>query len=224
MRFFDRNFFASIRDIFVSAMIGVTLSLSLAGIIVYHHLVESTHRARENAPSSFTAPILSETPSMSQESIEQAIEKFQIQLPENVMLPKFDPSLTDRGMTYRVNAYSAPQVSIGPEAFHNWAILASTIAHEVEVHCKQNFFAIHLMDLAGMDGTGQAEREAYLHELSHAKRFGLAPLDQDLIRSTMVQFYPESRFSFAEIPSIKFVIQKLSILEPTRVSSKSRKG
>ncbi len=126
---------------------GLFISFSIGTAVVYHHLWESNQRAREIITSNQTMISISETPALSQSSIEKAVEMYNIQLPEAVKMPLLDLALSDRGMTVRKGAMSPPKVTIGPDAFASWGLLGSTIAHEVEVHCRQNFFAIHLMDL-----------------------------------------------------------------------------
>jgi hypothetical protein len=84
-------------------------------------------------------------------------------------------------------------VLIGPAAFDSWALLGSTLAHEILVHCQQNFFLISVMDLLHLDGTGAAERQAYEYELSHAQQFGLSEDDQELVAATVAYYYPFSQ-------------------------------
>ena len=135
--------------------------------------------------------ILPETPpALTQESIELALSYYNIKIPVGTSKPLLDMELKDRGLTLRSLAFSDAIVTIGPPAFESWALLGSTLAHEIEVHCQQNFFIIFMMDTIGLDGTGEAERQAYLHELKNAQRFGLKAVDQRLIEDTMSYFYP----------------------------------
>lgn len=130
-------------------------------------------------------------PELSQESIDLALVMYGIDVPPTAEHPTFDRGLTDRGLTQRATFMEKAKVTVGPAAFASWGLLGSTLAHELEVHCRQNFLAIWMMDLAGMDGTGAAERQAYAHELRNAKRFGLDVADADLIADTMDYYYPE---------------------------------
>ena len=82
------------------------------------------------------------------------------------------------------------EVTVGPAAFESWGLLGSTLAHELEVHCQQNFTYIRLLDLLGLDGTLKAEREAYQHELSNAGRFHLGEVERENIKATMDFYYP----------------------------------
>lgn len=206
-----------IKQILGAVILGFSISLAIAIFIVGHSLVQSEQRALETASRSRTVQpiqITQSKPPVSQEAIAQAIELYQIRLPENVETPTLDRSLTDRGLTVRRGAWAPMTVTIGPDAFSSWSLLGSTIAHEVEVHCRQNFVAIHLMDLAGLDGTGFAEREAYDYELKNADRFGLAPYDRDLIRSTASYFYPKKSFAVSDFPSLRNFLSRLSMIEP----------
>ena len=79
----------------------------------------------------------------------------------------------------------------GPVAFESWALLGSTLAHEIEIHCEQSFLLIRLMDTVGFSGTLSAEREAYMHEISNRERFNLSEYEIANIRNTMNYFYPD---------------------------------
>jgi hypothetical protein len=149
-------------------------------------------------------------PAMSQESVDLAVRAFRIDVPRNVKGPRFDPNLKDRGLTFRKSVLSDLEVSIGPDAFTSWGILASTIAHETEVHCRQSFLAIHFLNLLGFSGVAIAEREAYLFEISQAKRFGLTRLDQHLIKGTLDYYYPEPARNLRRFKPFDSLIQQLS--------------
>ena len=129
-------------------------------------------------------------PPLDQASIDLAIVLYGIQIPAGAEYPVFDAALGDRGLTTRSTFMTKARVTVGPSAFESWGLLGSTLAHELEVHCNQNFLMIYLMDLSGLDGTSEAERQAYLHELRNAKRFNLARADTDLIADTMEFYYP----------------------------------
>ena len=120
---------------------------------------------------------------------------FNIKVPANVKPPFFDPNLEDRGLTTLRGWGHKLEVSVGPAAFESWGLLGSTLAHEIEIHCNQNFTLIRAMDLVGMEGTFNAEREAYNHELKNAKRFHLSEIEQTNIKATLDFYYPseESR-------------------------------
>lgn len=129
-------------------------------------------------------------PSITQDSIDQAVLRFGIRLDHNAAHPRFDGALVDRGITSRTSWHSKAEIRIGPAAFDSWALLGSTLAHEVEVHARQNFWIIGMLDAMGLDGTGMAERQAYAHELNHADRFQLSDADRNRIQYTMNHFYP----------------------------------
>ncbi len=173
---------------------GVLISFSLAGVIIFVGLADANARARElplNQDQFANIRVPVGRPEPTEASLKMAMEVYNIQIPGKINGPFVDMTMEDRGLTVRQGLSSKPTVFIGREAFQSWALLGSTLAHEIEVHCRQNFLSIHFQNIAGMDGTGSAEREAYRYELAHATRFGLAQYDQDLIRSTMSYFYPE---------------------------------
>lgn len=130
-------------------------------------------------------------PRLNQESIDLALALFDIKVPEGVEHPTLDLSIVDRGLTTLTHRGKLI-VTVGPGAFTSWGILGSTLAHEIEVHCNQNFAIIRLMDMFGLEGTHNAEREAYHHELAHADRFFLSAEDRLSIAQTMDYFYPET--------------------------------
>ncbi|MGE0174279.1 MAG: hypothetical protein AB7T49_15895 [Oligoflexales bacterium] len=129
-------------------------------------------------------------PAMSQDSINLALVMFNIEVPENARHPILDPFLVDRGRTTLYGYSEKLEVAVGPNAFTSWSILGATLAHELEVHCHQSFALIRLLDSAGLLGTENAEREAYLHELSGSRRFHLTAQEQENISQTLDYFYP----------------------------------
>lgn len=131
-------------------------------------------------------------PPLSQESIDTAMAMYGIKVPQSAMHPILDTGIEDRGLTTMTGFGRKLEVRIGPAAFESWALLGSTLAHEIEVHCNQNFGYIRLLDFLGMSGTLNAEREAYQHEIQHARRFGLNPIEVKHIRATMDYYYPSS--------------------------------
>ncbi len=128
-----------------------------------------------------------------QEAIDLAMTHFKISRPSDANQPLFDPELKDRGLTVKSSWFGKTQVYIGPSAFANWAMLGSTLAHEVEVHCLQNFPMIFIKDRLGLDGTSDAEREAYRYEIANASRFGLSGRDTGLIAATVDYYYPRGK-------------------------------
>lgn len=167
---------------------GSTLAL-LSGFSISHR--ELTEREAFYAAKREVRVIPPDTkPELSQESIDFALEMFGIVIPAGAAHPTFDASLADRGVTIRGAMFDEARVAVGPSAFESWSLLGSTLAHELEVHCQQSFFVIYMMDLLGLEGTVEAERQAYLHELANAERFGLDRGSRDLIADTMDYFYP----------------------------------
>jgi hypothetical protein len=168
------------------------LALAAAGVLLgaaHHRLAEA--QSFEAASAEILVKPPATVPPQGQEAIDLALLFFGIRVPANAEHPVFDAELGDRGLTTRGAFFKKARVSIGPAAFANWALLGSTLAHELEVHCNQNLLAIYVMDAVGLDGTGEAERQAYAHELRHAKRFGLPISDSELIADTMEFYYPD---------------------------------
>lgn len=177
----------------IPSMAFIALS-SLATLSLVH--AKQTYDARQLARKQLTSQIQvlppDTRPSLSQQSIDIAIAMFAIEIPANTKHPSFDASLEDRGLT-TLNGWGKPlEVTIGPAAFASWALLGSTLAHELEVHCKQNFTLIRMKDLVGADGTKEAERDAYAHELAHAERFNLSRIERMNIQATMDFYYPKN--------------------------------
>jgi hypothetical protein len=155
-------------------------------------------------------------PDISQENVDIAVVLFSIEKLRHVDGPRFDSALEDRGLTTGGTLGPRKSVTIGPTAFTSWAVLGSTLGHEIEVHAKQSFLAVVLRDrisevqlsarralsryvpaldpsakeMFDNDGTWRAEREAYLYELSQASRFGLSPGERQSIRYVMDYYYP----------------------------------
>jgi hypothetical protein len=133
--------------------------------------------------------IPSSTPTIGQESIDRALKIFHIEIPRTADHPRYNPKLHDRGAASRRFGFQKIQVEVGPSAFQSWSLLASTLAHELEVHCRQNWALINVMDSMGLHGSMWAERQAYLYEIKNAERFGLDTRQIELIEATMAYFY-----------------------------------
>ncbi|MEN9836063.1 MAG: hypothetical protein RL011_2256 [Pseudomonadota bacterium] len=170
----------------------VLVTLGILALVAHAHLQVEEEQvfAKDVADSVIVAP--DGAPPITQESIDLAMQMFGIRLPSGTEPPVLDLNMQDRGLTTRSPILDKARVAIGPAAFSSWALLGSTLAHEIEVHCQQNFFAIYVMDLIGLDGTGAAERQAYVHELSHAHRFGTLDDDAKMIADTVAFYYPEA--------------------------------
>lgn len=136
--------------------------------------------------------IPSEFPEPGQKDLDLALAMFGIEVPSNVQHPVYDPNLADRGITVNRIDEKDYEVRIGRSAFSSWALLGSTLAHEIKVHCSQDFFLIYIADQLGFEGTAHAERAAYQYELDHADFFGLTSSDQIMIAETVSQYYPLS--------------------------------
>lgn len=166
--------------------------LALSLVIGYAHADLEEERLFRRNMASVIVRAPEGAPLPSQESIDLAIEMYGIIVPPSAGFPVFDPHLEDRGLTSRATFMDRAKVSIGPAAFTSWALLGSTLAHEIEVHCYQSFAAIWLLDILKLDGVTVAERAAYAHEIAGAHRFGLGPADVQLIGDTVEFYYPEA--------------------------------
>ena len=204
----------SIKRVAVGICVGLSGLVAAANLLVIHSFTEMKSRAEETVSLQHPSAPLSlpvGRPEVGQRSIDIAMKLYAITIPEHVKGPFYSQELEDRGLTIRRGIASDAVVYIGKEAFSSWALLGSTLAHEIEVHCRQNFLAIHFQNLSGFDGTGLAEREAYRYELAHADRFGLQQYDRELISSTVAFFYPEQENLYVQkFAPLKLWLDRLS--------------
>lgn len=159
------------------------------------------------------------SPDFNQEAVDIAMVMFSIDHPHTIDGPRFDAALEDRGLTTGGLILPNKTVTVGPTAFTSWAVLGSTLAHEIEIHVDQSFFKIVATDyLMGWqmsarrfvgkfvpalkpsakesfenDGTWAAEREAYMYEIRNAKRFGLTNEELSSIWRVMDFYYPNRK-------------------------------
>lgn len=198
----------------------VTLFVGSFGAAVFAAKKEAHEYAqfiKETRSVNVTAP--ETAPHLNQRSVDVAVEIFSIDVPENVSGPSLDVTLYDRGLTTGDSLGNKKTVTIGPAAFSSWGILGSTLGHEIEVHAKQSFFKIVLLDKLSKikmaskkflsntafakdakpqessaelndDGTWSAEREAYGFELEHAERFQLTESEMNSIEQVLNTYYP----------------------------------
>ena len=128
-------------------------------------------------------------PAPGQAAIDRALALYHISVPNNTDHPTYDAELADRGLTSvggMAGIFGGKfQVTIGPAAFTSWALLASTLAHEIEGHCHQKVGLVMLLQKEN-----EAEREAYQLELNGAKRFGLSSLELADISEVKEFYYP----------------------------------
>ena len=84
-------------------------------------------------------------------------------------------------------------VTIGPAAFTSWAVLGSTLAHELEVHGKQHLAPVLFASVFGFGDEVSSfyEREAYDYEVRNSKRFGLTTSEAAGIFLTKMLIYGE---------------------------------
>jgi hypothetical protein len=136
-------------------------------------------------------PVLEGIPSISQESIDKAIENFEIHVPLFALHPRLDLHMRDAvGQAYLQYFYHICKTAIGPGAFTSWGMLAAVIAHEVEVHCNQNLWLAGFEATLGKSSILKLERQAYMYTLLEAKRFQLTDSEILSINSVMEYYYP----------------------------------
>lgn len=180
------------KSIYLGQVIFWCFNLALvASLIAAGHAIRDQKKLSQISFEARRMPWPTMKPTMSQASIDMALKNFGITVPSGVKHPTLDLAMADRGLTTMYGSDQQLEVTIGPSAFSSWGILGSTLAHELEIHCQQNFAWIRLMDMLGMQGTAHAERAAYQYEIDQAQRFGLSRTEASSINDTMVAFYPE---------------------------------
>ncbi len=166
------------------------VATAFLALVLSAHLNQTEQASFEETLASVAVIPPPGTPPINQESIDLAIAMYGIVIPSHVVGPRLVRSLEERGLAERTTWSPEATVSIGPNAFESWGVLASTIIHEVHGHAMQNILAIHVLNLVGMNGTAIAERQAYTLELSHASRLGLNESETHFIRETRDFYYP----------------------------------
>ena len=162
----------------------------LLSILTYAHIQVSKPQSKVY----YTATNVTEgVPPITQASIDLALLIYNIKVPREVRGPTLDLQLIDRGLTHAFPSVGVMRVTIGPSAFTSWSVLGSTLAHEIEVHCHQNFAVILGLNLAHLEGTTAAERMAYIYEVHNAQRFGSTADEVDAIIDTMMTYYPRKQ-------------------------------
>ena len=172
---------------------------------IYSYSIQSKNKEFRVNSSKVNAEILSNIKD-NDRSIELAMLAYSIKAPKGCRSPRFNPDINDRGVTIKRPWNDEYIVDIGPQAFENWAILGSTLSHEIEVHCNQNFMWVNFLNLIGLDGTGFAERIAYNYEIANVDRFGLSTEDIESLSTIKDHYYPylsekrqpERMFSYIE--------------------------
>ena len=143
------------------------------------------------------------------DNIHFANKVFNIKKPKSLKKIDINHDISDRGLTYGSGVGSSKHVDIGPPAFTSWAMLGSTLGHEIEVHCNQSFLFIWLSEMLNIQGTVYAERQAYQYEIRNAERFGLTVEERSQIASTKDYFYPVSLLDSNRPSKIKNYIVNL---------------
>lgn len=225
----DRGAIAAFQRVFgglLSAVFGalpffafVTFLAFMTMSVVTAKLEQHNYQEYLSRTAAVSVEMPKEAPTVSQDSIDAAVEAFSIDVPKTVLGPHLDMTLYDRGLTTGDSFDAEKSVAIGPAAFTSWGILGSTLGHEIEVHAKQSFLKIVLLDkisrlklsskrffskaFAGNhsvkdgvekeyveDGTWKAEREAYQYEMSEAERYGLSNREVKSIEHIVNTYYP----------------------------------
>lgn len=140
-------------------------------------------------PISRSMDIPETVPYPSNESIKGAIEIFNIKVPSYTSYEySNDNDPTTRGTANYDgrNCY----VHINNIAFEDWQILGSTLAHEIEIHCRQSPTVVALTRMLLLDAESIYERSAYQYELDNRERFGLSDDQAGGIKAAMNYFYP----------------------------------
>lgn len=172
---------------FVEVLLGVTAVTAVLSV------AQAEHYAREDFFSrSVEIPVEAPDtrPEPGQDALDLAIMIFNVSVPDSVATLTYDSDLTDRGKTITNLILRDVHIKIGPAAFSSWAMLGSTLAHEVEIHANQNFLLIYFMDRLGMHGTESAERLAYHYELANVRRFGHTDSELRSINDILAINYP----------------------------------
>lgn len=180
----------NVAPIFRIKLISIFCAVSLLVLLFWAKKELSRERHYYSSLKSVDVILPDSVPSINQASVDLAMALFSIDKYPEMLPPKLDKNLEHRGITSKQGMNDMVEVAIGPAAFTSWGLLGSTLAHEVEVHVKQSFFLIWLLDELGLDGTGIAERQAYGFELDHARRFSLGNEDKFSINDTMNFYYP----------------------------------
>jgi hypothetical protein len=127
--------------VLLGCLAGGSLALLRAGLIehrTHEILLDRQARIRVKPPDRLPIP--------SQRDIDIALELYTIRIGSHIRGPTFDPDLEDRGLTFGATLPGPRTVNIGPAAFTSWAVLGSTLGHEIEMHGQQSFLSIVLLD------------------------------------------------------------------------------
>jgi len=130
-------------------------------------------------------------PPVTQESIDWAINAYEIEIPWNAWYPTIDyESDTEEilGSALVSPMFLTCIPTVTPGAFNSWGKLAAILAHEIEVHCNQNMIMRLLKH--GNDIEYFIEREAYQYMIDSRRRFNLSDQEVLNIKLTMNFHYP----------------------------------
>jgi hypothetical protein len=163
------------------------ISALCAVILFSFACTPAVRKLDENHLRDVRTPHSKTKPHPGDQAIKRAIKMFAISVPKGIGPITYDHRLPDRGLTVWRNGKI--RVTIGRKAFASWGILGSTLAHELEVHARQNFRLIAAAEMIGLPGKKWAERQAYDYEISSSRRFRLSQIEIQRIANTRERYY-----------------------------------
>jgi hypothetical protein len=136
---------------------------------------------------------------LKQEAIQRAIEAYGIDARHVSDGVNYSPhgDMQDREAVTVRDGDGRIRVILGDDAFTSAPWLASSLAHEIEVHVNRQLAPGTDYPAGDAEGTAIQEVEAYDYELRNKDRFGLDPGDVRLLQRRRRSFYerlaPEDR-------------------------------
>ena len=140
------------------------------------------------------------------EAIYEAIKRYLIEVPTDAIIV-YNSERTERAITIPpLGDNGGVFVILGPGAFTSWALLGSTLGHELEVHARQNISYAQdrtERDLPG--GLFLIEVEAYLYEIKNKERFGTTEDELNrYVRRWLKEFVQAEHDVWKRVPSKQF--------------------
>jgi hypothetical protein len=118
--------------------------------------------------------LMNRPPEISNQSIQVALFVYDIKIPSICNYPiLIKDSVPGIRATTTIHGFKVRDVLVYPAAFDSWNLLGSTLAHELEVHCKQSVIEHSIFALFRGEeySIARFEVEAYQHEIDNAERF-----------------------------------------------------
>ncbi len=191
---FEYNGWYGIKKRLIQSFYMLILCAGVIFVFVFIDHLEKQKQAKALIQTIEISPInlKDKLPTVSNQSIYTAIKHYKIQVPKKIYSIEVDYSYEQRGLIERTNKFFLDsKVSIGPNAFSSWAMLASTLVHELEIHANQD------MAWNSDDLMKENEREAYTYEINNQKRLGLTDSEVLSIQDSMDFYFPENKNSMA---------------------------